>query len=79
MSVLADLAPHTLRLVWAACAADPATPLSPLHRIAILDALIDRKWFPPRYFSKMPQVSDIVDRWYAELQGQKREVVETLC
>lgn len=73
------LTPHdgvTLRMLWACCAADTFSPLSYTQRAAIWESLKDRTWIPDAL--TLPQTAEMVERWYAALQGTRRTVVEVM-
>lgn len=71
---LTDHAPATLRMLFAACAADPRSPLSAAMRGAILTSLQHWAWTPePR---AMPQTCGLVEAWYEGLLKKAKEEPE---
>ena len=69
---LSDLAPMTLRFVFAAAAADPRTSLSATQRAAIRVSLADETWCPRQ--AELPDTWATVAGWYERIQAQTRAV-----
>ena len=73
---LTDHRPHTLRMLFAAAAADIHNALSAAMRGAILMSLQHPAWVPDPQV--IPQTWWLVTAWYEGLHGQRRQVVHTL-
>ena len=73
--VLVDHQPMTLRMLFAAAAADPRAPLSAAMRGAILASLQRPAWVPDP--QAIPQTWGLVEAWYAGVQGKSRQEVDT--
>lgn len=72
---LIDLPPYTLRMVFAAAAADTHSSLSAAMRGAILTSLQRPAWVPNP--QNIPQTWGLVEAWYAGVQGKSRQEVDT--
>ena len=74
---LIDLPPYTLRMVFAAAAADNRNALSAAMRGAILSSLQRPAWVPDP--QAIPQTWALVEGWYKGLDGNRRQVVQALA
>ena len=73
---LIDLPPYTLRMVFAAAAADNRNALSAAMRGAILTSLQRSAWVPDP--QAIPQTWGIVEMWHEGLEGKRLEIVHIL-
>lgn len=73
---LTDHALLSLRHAFASCAATTRSPLSATQRAAIIMALHDPQWVPTA--ARLPDTWDVVERWYAGVQGNTLNMAHTL-
>jgi hypothetical protein len=64
------------RIIFAACAADPRSPLSRTQRAAVFSHLGNLRWHPTR--EECPQTYAAVEAWYEAQYRERRGRVETV-